>query len=97
MAQDSAVKIRIDWEADEQKGIYANHLIATFDGAAYTLRFYQVLPPAISGGEDLQAIESVPGRHVATLVMAKDTLPAIVHVLQGMLGRQESEEGSISS
>ena len=96
MAQDSAVKIRIDWDVDEQKGIYANHLIATFDGAAYTLRFYQVLPPAISGAEDLQSIESVPGRHVATLVVAKDTLPAIVDVLQEMLGRQVGEEGSIS-
>lgn len=94
MAQDSAVELRIDWEFDEQQGIYANHLIAAFDGAAYTLRFYQVLPPAISSAEDIQAIGSVPGRHVATLVVAKDTLPAIVDVLQGMLGRQGSEERS---
>lgn len=94
MAKNPAVKVRIDWETDEQKGVYANHLIATFDGAAYTLRFYQVLPPAISATEDLQTIESVPGRHVATLVVAKDTLPALVDVLQGMLGRQGSEESS---
>lgn len=95
MAEDGYVQVRIDWEPDEQKGAFANHLVVSFDGVMYTLRFYQVLPPALPvlNEQALSAIKSVPGRHVTTLVVAKDTLPGIVGALQELMGRQDGEEG----
>lgn len=88
MAEEGIYRVRIDWEEDQQKGAFANHLLISFDGAVYTLRFYQVLPPVAFGPEALQAVEAVPGRHVTTLVVAKDSMPGIVEVLQGMVNRQ---------
>lgn len=98
MSEDSFVKVRIDWEPDNQKADFANHMLVTFDGAVYTLRFYQVLPPIdLIQEEFAQHIESIPGRHVATIVIASETMPGVVRALQDTMKRQvprAEEDGS---
>lgn len=90
------IRVRIAWAEDDQPAAFVNHLIASFDGAVYTLRFYQVLPPALLAIDPsaAQQIESVPGRAVATMVVTPDTLAHLVDVLHGLLNRNtaDSEE-----
>jgi hypothetical protein len=87
------IKVRIEWAEDDQAAAFVNHLIASFDGAVYTLRFYQVLPPALLAIDPSAArqIESVPGRPVATMVVTPDTLANLVDVLHGILERKATE------
>lgn len=97
MPEDSFVKVRIDWELDDQKADFANHMLVTFDGAVYTLRFYQVLPPIeLINEESAKHLESVPGRHVATIVIAGETMPAVVRALQDTMTRQDRQDGNAS-
>ena len=83
------IKVRIDCAEDSQAAAFANHLIASFDGAVYTLRFYQVLPPALLAIDPSAArqLESIPGRPVTTLVVTPETLANLVDVLHGILDR----------
>lgn len=87
------IKLRIDWAEDGQAAAFVNHLIASFDGAVYTLRFYQVLPPALLAIDPSAArqIESVPGRPVATMVVTPETLANLVDVLHGMINRNTAD------
>lgn len=87
MTDGEFVEIRIDWEPDKKKAQFANHLLVNFDGAVYTLRFFQVLPPTVLAPEQAREIESVPGRHVASMVVAKETLPGFIEVLKQMADR----------
>ena len=87
MAEDEFVEVKIDWEPDPTVAKFANHLLVNFDGAVFTLRFFQVLPPTAFNSEAMREIESVPGRHVATLVVAKETMPSFADVLNRMVER----------
>ena len=87
------IRLRIDWEDDADKSAeFANHVVASFDGATYTVRFYQVLPPvqAIVDPVGFRQAKTVKGRHVATLVINSQTLPGIVQALQNVM-RQENK------
>lgn len=91
MPEESFVKVRIDWEPDNHKADFANHMLVTFDGAVYTLRFYQVLPQIDLLQEGAtRHIESIPGRHVATIVIANETMPGVVRALQETMTRQDA-------
>lgn len=98
MGEDKFFEIRIDWEPDSEKGQFANHMLVNFDGSVFTLRFFQVLPPSLPvlNEEAIRSIESIPGRHVATLVVAKDTLPSIAEVLNGLVERHNLKESDVS-
>lgn len=90
------IKVPIAWESDEnQRAEFVNHLVTSFDGATYTLRFYQVLPP-VELALDMAAVgdlQVVKGRHVTTLVISAASMPAIVQVLQDVLQRQSQVHG----
>ena len=85
------IKVPIDRESDEdRRAEVANHLIASFDGATYTLRFYQVLPPVelALDTEAVRSLKGVKGRHITTLAVSAASMPAITQVLQDVLRRQ---------
>jgi hypothetical protein len=92
MANNDYVEIKIEWEPDTAPAQFANHLLVNYDGAVFTLRFFQVLPPTVLDPEKMHDVESVPGRHVATLVVAKDTLPSFSDVLKRMVDRLSIDE-----
>lgn len=88
------IKVQIDWEDDDQAGGFVNHLLASYDGAVYTLRFYQVLPPALLAIDPPaeQKVESVKGRHITTMVVTHDTLSKLVGVMQDLMARNTSSD-----
>jgi hypothetical protein len=94
MPEESFVEVRIEWEPDQGKGQFANHMLVNFDGTVFTLRFFQVLPPALGvlDEETIRTIESVPARNVATLVVAKETLASFADVLNSMVERHTLKE-----
>lgn len=92
---DDKIQVRIEWEPDGNTlGAFANHMLVTYDGAVYTLRFYQLLPPPIAGMDAaaVRAIDRVTARHLTTLVVPAATLPSIVRALQDVLEKAQEPE-----
>jgi len=89
------IQVRVTWEPDSDKPAYfTNHMFVTYDGAVYTLRFYQLLPPVVAGldAAAVNTIDSVSARHITTLVVPAATLPSIVRALQDVLKKAENPE-----
>lgn len=85
---------RIDWEPDTHGlGQFANHMLVTYDGAIYTLRFYQILPPPLANMEEetLQSIDSIAARHITTLVISSATMPSIIRALEDVVENESKE------
>lgn len=79
--------IRVRLEAPtEETAVFVNHVAAVFDGATYTLRFFQVLPPTVL---DEPLSDSIAGRHMVTLTISAGNMPAIFTVLQDLVKQGE--------
>lgn len=86
----SAAPIRVRLEASsEESAVFVNHVAAVFDGATYTLRFFQVLPPVVLE-EPLPV--SVTGRHMVTLTISAGSMPAIFSVLHDLVKQGAAHE-----
>ena len=84
--------IHIHLEADlEEEPIFVNHAVVIFDGATYTLRFFQVLPPTISNDE---IPDRITGRHMVTLLVSAGNMPAILDILQNLVEQGVSDVSS---
>lgn len=86
----SATPIRVRLEAStEESAVFVNHVAAVFDGATYTLRFFQVLPPTVL---EEPMPDSITGRHMATLTISAGNMPAIFRVLQDLVKQGEPHD-----
>jgi len=84
----TAAPMRVRLEAPtEESALFVNHVAAVFDGATYTLRFFQVLPPAVLEGP---LPDSIAGRHMVTLTISAGNMPAIFSVLRNLV-----EQGAV--
>lgn len=90
---DDKIQVKIEWEPDgDALGKFANHMLVTYDGAVYTLRFYQLLPPPLLNTDAAAIIDHITARHLTTLVVPAATLPSIVHALQDVLEKAQEPE-----
>lgn len=78
----------IDWQSDDGTlASFANHAVASFDGSAYIIRFYQVLPPTTPVAElDMKDDKEkrIVGRHIVTLAIPQTNMSDILSLLQGI-------------
>lgn len=81
------VRLRLDAEEDVH-AVFVNHATVNFDGATYTLRFYQVLPPPLLPENDLP--EEIKGNHMVTLAISAGNMPAIMRALQSLIEEEKA-------
>lgn len=82
--------IRVRLEAPtEENAVFVNHVAAVFDGATYTLRFFQVLPPTVL---DEPLPDAITGRHIVTLTISAGNMPAIFSVLRDLVKQGVSHD-----
>jgi hypothetical protein len=82
------IQVRLETPTEES-ALFVNHVAAVFDGATYTLRFFQVLPPTVIE-EPLP--ESIAGRHMVTLTISAGNMPAIFKVLRNLVEQGAAHE-----
>ena len=93
MSDEYRPNLFIDWQKDGQPGQFANRVITTFDGAVYTLRFFQLLPPLVVDGERPNNFNSITAKLVATIVVSKDSWPEFSQCLLTVSEEKEPEVG----
>lgn len=80
------VKLRIVRDQAGTSPEFSNHFVVQVDGHEYHLRFYQVLPPVLLGGEETErTIESMKGvieaKCVGHVVLAADRMREYVDMV----------------
>lgn len=81
--------IQLDVSSNEE-ALFVNHASVVFDGASYTLRLFQVLPPVALDEDHLP--QAVRGRHVVTLAISAASMPAIFDSLRSVVEQQLADE-----
>jgi hypothetical protein len=82
-------------EFDDTPPVWANHVAIQFLGNEFAVSFYAALPPLVSGTtpEDLarmRAVESVPARCVAKVIIGRDRLGDVAKALTETLERVQT-------
>lgn len=88
---------------DDTLPVYANQATVQFTGTEFVIGFYAAFPPILVGTEEevqakADALDEVPAKCVAKIVIAKDRMAEIVNVLGENVARvKPSEEAEPSA
>lgn len=101
--EDRVIETPIEWRvAENVPTYYATNLLAQHTPHEFILTFFELWPPALLGSDEermaqAEALESLPAKSLARIVIAANRMPSILKALQEIAAnhfpdQEESEE-----